>query len=233
MTASRAPAFLATLVWLGLPQPTAQADIDWPAAEKRLAQENAQLEKRPEGHNGTYFVICTLYYTPMESGFTAERGFDVTPETRPGLGGRTYPRDFLRSVKKEGFGRVAKPVRGLNYMRYEGSDRYGFASAPSGASCPAIKPRVTGAVKTSQRHLYKSSRIRIQDEAVKGVFGNDQWRIGDTGGGLRKWQIDLYWGEDEPLGPGRWIARPKGTTFEYGFSFVTVGEKVAASSPEE
>ena len=25
----------------------------------------------------------------------------------------------------------------------------------------------------------------------------------DTGGGLRRWQIDCYYGEDEPLGPGK------------------------------
>jgi hypothetical protein len=42
----------------------------------------------------------------------------------------------------------------------------------------------------------------------------------DTGGGLRRWQIDLYWGEDEPLGPGRLMARPRGTEFEYGYSLV-------------
>ena len=28
----------------------------------------------------------------------------------------------------------------------------------------------------------------------------------DTGGGLRRWQIDCYYGEDEPLGPGKFMA---------------------------
>jgi len=86
------------------------ADIPWPEVAQRLAYENDKLGRRPQGHNGEYFVVCTLYYTPKESGFTFERGFDATPVTKPGLHGRKYPRDFLRSVKKEGFGRITTPV---------------------------------------------------------------------------------------------------------------------------
>src|ERR1700716_1002457 len=78
--------------------PVLRADIPWPEVVQRLRQENEKLANRPSGHNGEYFVVCTLYYTPMESGFTAARGFDATPATKPGLHGRTYPRDFLRSV---------------------------------------------------------------------------------------------------------------------------------------
>jgi hypothetical protein len=77
------------------------------------------LARRPQGHNGEYFVVCTLYYTPKESGFTFERGFDATPVTKRGLRGRKYPRDFLRSVE----GRlwlIATPVNGRNYIRYNG-----------------------------------------------------------------------------------------------------------------
>src|SRR5439155_1993244 len=85
-------------------------DIPWPEVVQRLAYENEKLARRPQGHNGEYFVVCTLYYTPKESGFTFARGFDATPVTKPGLHGRTYPRDFLRSVKKEGFGRTVTPV---------------------------------------------------------------------------------------------------------------------------
>jgi hypothetical protein len=33
--------------------------------------------------------------------------------------------------------------------------------------------------------------------------------------------VDLYWGDDEPLGPGKLVARPRGTTFEYAFSEAT------------
>jgi hypothetical protein len=84
--------------------------IPWPEVTRKLADENAKLARRPGGHNGEYFVVCTLYFTPKESGFIAERGFDVTLVTRPGLHGRKYPRDFLRAVKKEGFGRLTNPA---------------------------------------------------------------------------------------------------------------------------
>src|SRR6266568_9189549 len=111
---------------------TARADIPWPEVVQRLAYENAKLERRPGGHAGEYFIVCTLYYTPKESGFTFERGFDATRVTKSGLHGQTYPRDFLRSVKKEGYGRIATPVNGHNYIRYNGGDSYGYSSAPSG-----------------------------------------------------------------------------------------------------
>jgi len=70
------------------------ADIPWPEVVQRLAYENDKLARRPQGHNGEYFVVCTLYYTPKESGFTFERGFDATAVRNPGLHGRKYPRDF-------------------------------------------------------------------------------------------------------------------------------------------
>src|SRR5438045_6311294 len=83
-----------------------RADIPWPEVVQRLAYENEKLLRRPQGHAGEYFIVCTLYYTPKESGFTFERGFDATRVSKPGLRGRAYPRDFLRSVMKEGYGRI-------------------------------------------------------------------------------------------------------------------------------
>src|ERR1043166_9902409 len=112
--------------------PAIYADIPWPQVVQRLTYENEKLARRPQGHDGEYFLVCTLYYTPKESGFTFERGFDATPVTKSGLHGRKYPRDFLRSVKKEGFGRIKTPVNGRNYIRYNGRDSYAYSSAPSG-----------------------------------------------------------------------------------------------------
>jgi hypothetical protein len=57
---------------------------------------------------------------------------------------------------------------------------------------------------------------------VQKVFGSTRWKIVDTGGGLRRWQMDCYYGEDEPLGPGRFMARPRGTMFEYAYSIARV-----------
>ena len=205
----------AACAWVILPQ--ILADIPWPEVVRRLAYENEKLAGRPQGHNGDYFVVCTLYYTPMESGFTFARGFDATPVTKPGLHGRRYPRDFLRSVKKEGVGRTITPVNGRGYIHYKGGNSYSFASHPSGGGGPLV-PRFSAAARLGQRGLRRGAVIETFSPAAKEVFGITRWKIVDTGGGLRRWQIDCYYGEDEPLGPGRLMARPRGTTFEYAYS---------------
>jgi hypothetical protein len=197
---------------------SAFADIPWPEVVQRLRQENQRLADRPQGHSGEYFVVCTLYYTPKESGFTFERGFDAALVTKPGLHGRKYPRDFLRSVKKEGFGRLRESVNGHAYIRYGGGNSFAFSSAPSGGG-GALVPRFSAATKPGQSGLRHGVTIETPDSTIRGVFGSTRWKIVDTGGGLRRWQVDLYWGEDEPLGPGRLMARPRGTIFEYAYSY--------------
>ena len=193
-----------------------RAEIPWPEVVRRLAYENEKLAQRLGGHAGEYFVVCTLYYTPMESGFTSGRGFDATPITKPGLHGRKYPRDFLRSVKKEGFGRIAVPVNGRYYIRYVSGNSYSYASRPTGG--PELVPRFSAAIKFNQSALRRGAIVETSSPTVKEVFGSTRWKIVDTGGGLRRWQLDLYYGEDEPLGPGRFMARPRGTTFEYAYA---------------
>jgi hypothetical protein len=194
----------------------ARADIPWPEVVQRLAYENEKLARRPQGHNDEYFVVCTLYYTPKESGFTFERGFDATPVSKPGLHGRTYPRDFLRSVKKEGFGRIKTSVNGRNYIRYNGGDSYAYSSAPSGGGGTLIA-RFSAAAKLSGP-LRRGWVLETTAPEVQRIFGSARWKIIDTGGGLRRWQIDCYFGEDEPLGPGKLMGRPRATTFEYAYS---------------
>src|ERR1700730_13912090 len=130
----------------------ARGDIPWPEVVQRLASENEKLARRPQGHSGEYFVVCTLYYTPMESGFTFERGFDATPVTRPGLHGHAYPRDFLRSVRKEGFGRIITPVNGRNYIRYNGGASFAFASRPTGGG-GSLMPHFSAATKLGRSGL--------------------------------------------------------------------------------
>ena len=210
MTAAISLCLLATMA-------QTRADIPWPEVVQRLAYENEKLAHRPQGHSGEYFVVCTLYYTPMESGFTFERGFDAAPVTKPGLHGRTYPRDFLRSVRKEGFGRIIRPVNGRNYIRYNGGDSFVFASRPTGSG-GSLVARFSAATKPVQSGLHHGLIIETPSSTVREIFGSTRWKIVDTGGGLRRWQIDLYYGEDEPLGPGRFMARPRGTTFEYAYS---------------
>src|SRR5216110_1862792 len=193
-----------------------RADIPWPEVVQRLAQENEKLARRPQGHAGEYLVVCTLYYTPKESGFTFEGGFDATRVTKPGLHGRTYPRDFLHSVKKEGYGRIMTPVNGHNHIRYNNGGSYSFAGPPSGGGGTLV-PRFSAAARLSGS-LRRGMILETASSDVQRVFGSKRWKIVDTGGGLRRWQMDCYYGEDEPLGPGRFMGRPRGTTFEYAYS---------------
>jgi len=195
---------------------TVRADIPWPEVRKYVTAENEKLSKRPGGRAGTYFVVCTVYYTPKESGFTAERGFDVTPVAARGLKGRKFSRDFLAAVKLEGFGRVNEPMKGLNYIRYQGRGRYSFAAQPLGRGTTVLVPRQSAAAR-GRKFLKPGQILVIEDAEIRKIFGSNEWTIADTGGGLRRWQLDLYWGEDEPMAPQS-LGRPKGTTFEYGYA---------------
>lgn len=197
-----------------------QADIPWPEVRQRVTAENEKLSKRPGGRAGNCFVVCTVYYTPKESGFTAERGFDVTPVAARGLKGRKFSRDFLAAVKLEGFGRVNEPMNGLNYIRYQGRGRYSFAQQPLGRGTTVLVPRQSAAAR-GRKFLKPGQVLVIEDPEIRKIFGSTEWTIADTGGGLRRWQLDLYWGEDEPMGP-QFLARPRGTTFEYGYAEATV-----------
>src|SRR5712671_6203262 len=161
--------------------PQLHADIPWPEVVQRLSYENEKLARRPQGHNGEYFVVCTLYYTPKESGFTFQRGFDATPIRKPGLKGRTYPRDFLRSVKKEGFGRIVTPVNGRNYICYSGGGSFAFGSHPTGGG-GVLVDRYSAAAKLGQSGLRRGAIIQTESPTVQKVFGSSRWKIMDTGG---------------------------------------------------
>ena len=198
---------------------SAFAEIPWPEVTQRLASENEKLARRPGGHAGEYFIVCTLYYTPKESGFTFERGFDATRMTRPGLHGHTYPRDFLHAVRKEGYGRISSPVNGHSYIRYL-RGAYSFAGPPSSGGGTLV--RGFSAAARLSGPLRRGLTLETSATEVQKTFGSARWKIVDTGGGLRRWQIDCYYGEDEPLGAGRLAARPRGTAFEYAYSTARV-----------
>jgi hypothetical protein len=177
----------------------------------------APTEETAEG-KAYQVYYCTIYYTPRESGFTAERGFDDTRVSAPGLKGRKYPAAFLEAVKREGFGRLGEPVNGQAYLQYVGGGRYQFAKAALGNRGNVLVPRVSCAVSKSNPFLRRGQVLQIQSPTVEEVTGSREWRVEDTGGGLHPLQIDLYWGEDDPLGAvGRMRARPAGTRMEYAF----------------
>ncbi|HSI61788.1 MAG TPA: hypothetical protein VLE43_01680 [Candidatus Saccharimonadia bacterium] len=186
--------------------------------QRRLGE--TRPEKTEEGT--TYHVFyCTLYYTPKESGFTAERGFDVTPVAAPGLGGLKLPKSFLQAVKMEGFGRLKEPVKERSYIRYAGGGRYAFAKAPLGSRGNVLVLRQSCAISSRNPYLRHRMILHTTSPTVHSVTGSTQWHAADTGGGIHPLQIDLYWGEDEPLGAlGRERARPAGTRMEYAFDVV-------------
>lgn len=160
-------------------------------------------------------MFCTVYYTPLEEGFTAARGFDMTKETRRGLGGRHYSKDFLRAVVVEGFGRLAKPYNGNRYIKYDG--RWGYSNRILGNRNNTLVDRKSAAVYRRNPALPKNTTLTILDPDVFDALGSLEWETADTGGGLTMWQIDLYWGEDYPLGPGMDRFRPAGCPFAIKF----------------
>ena len=151
-------------------------------------------------HPPVFYFFCTVYYTPRETGFTAERGFDVTPEWVRGLGSRTFPKNFVRATKMEGFGRMAKPAsRGSKYLKYDG--RWGYGTRPLGNRNNTLIDRKSAAVHRSSRIFRKGIPLHVLDPEIYNCFGGSEFETADTGGGLFTSQIDLYWGEDDPLGP--------------------------------
>lgn len=186
--------------------------------ELRARRRQFHPEQTAEGTMHSRIFFCTIYYTPKESGFTTERGFDATPITAAGLHGRKYPRDFLLAVKKEGFGRINEPIDGQNYIRWTGDSRYAFADAPVGRRGEVLIPRHSCAISSRNKFLHQHTRLRIKSQTVNDETGSDEWLVCDTGPGVHPLQIDLYWGEDEPRGAvGRQRARPRGTWMEYAF----------------
>jgi hypothetical protein len=81
-----------------------------------------------------------------------------------------------------------------------------------------LVPRYSGAMKGGDGRLRRGATIEISSPELQKIFGSSRWKIMDTGGGLRRWQIDCYFGEDEPLGPGKFMGRPRATTFEYAYA---------------
>ena len=199
---------------------------DMKVSELKRRVSQARPEQTSDGTIYPHFFFCTIYYTPKESGFTTERGFDSTPMSAPGLRGRKFPRDFLLAVKKEGFGRMNEPVDGNDYIRWIGEGRYAFAKAPVGRRGEVLIPRRSCAISSRNQFLRQHAALVIKSQTVQEEIGNDEWFVCDTGSGVHPLQIDLYWGEDEPRGAiGRQRARPRGTWMEYAFEVDVIAKR--------
>lgn len=150
----------------------------------------------------------TLYYTPRESGFTKSAGFDTKLETRPGLGGRRFPRAFLKAVEMEGFGRIEHPVDGKHYIAHYGGT-WKFAEEPVDAKGQPLEPKKSAAVDEGHGRLRPGAEFKLEFENAGGTIERKTWKVTDTGSGLEEKQIDLYWGEADPKGPGALITIPE------------------------
>ncbi|MEA3213131.1 MAG: hypothetical protein QOE70_6188 [Chthoniobacter sp.] len=152
---------------------------------------------------------CTLYYTPKESGFSQDGGFDMTPESRSGLEGQKYPRDFLRAVEKEGFGRLKEPFGGKAYVRYAGG-KWTFAEQAVDQNQAPLVARESCAIGPRHGLVKHNATLSVRSKDMPEEFARLRWKVTDTGSGVGRRQLDLYWGEDDPLGPGPRLCRPKG-----------------------
>lgn len=186
-----------------------------PPEPKFVRLEIVATTPPPENILATYdhTFRCTLYYSPQETGFTKEGGFDVTPDTRPGLQDHHYPKDFLRAVEVEGFGRLKEAVQGKPYLRYW-SKQWGFAEQPVDNRQRPLIPKQSCAVSKPYELVQSEALLRIHSPDLPFHFNNLRWKVCDTGSGLQARQLDLYWGEDDPLGPGKKICQPKGFDHE-------------------
>jgi hypothetical protein len=176
---------------------------------------------RPEVYSSIFEnkFHCTLYYTPRQAGFSGARGFDMTLETRSGLKEQKYPRDFLLAVEKEGFGRLSNPFQGKGYLRYW-SGEWSFADQPIDHLQRPLIAKSSCAISGKQKQLTPDLVLKIRALNAPADFSELSWKAADTGSGLEEWQIDLYWGEDDPLGPAKQLSRPKSGVFD--LSGVTV-----------
>ncbi|HEX8679278.1 MAG TPA: hypothetical protein VF683_04940, partial [Chthoniobacterales bacterium] len=135
---------------------------------------------------------------------------------------------FLRAVKLEGYGRMAAPVKGRSYLAYD-AGTYRYADAPKARGITPLEARVTAAARRGQPGLAQQAEVITTDAEIEKVFGATRWKIADTGGGLKRWQLDLYWGEDDPMNPER-LGRPRGTDFEYAYTEVKIVEPEAPAA---
>jgi len=166
-----------------------------------LANVYATFDQPPT----THYFFCTVYYTPRESGFTKSGGFNVSPTKPRGLS-REFPADFVKATGVEGFGKIADPTGNRAYLKYDGT--WGYHHRILGNRNNTLVDRESIAVHRRNPLFSHGARVWILDPELYNTFGSLRYQTADTGGGLYRSQIDIYWGEDDPLGPGADIWRP-------------------------
>lgn len=172
---------------------------------RRYTEVLADIYETFDGVPETHYFFCTVYYTPRESGFTRSGGFNMAPTQPRGLR-RSFPADFVKATTVEGFGLMSEPSGASRYLKYDGT--WGYRDRILGNRNNTLVDRESIAVHRRNPLFSAGSRVWILDPELYHTFGSVRYRTADTGGGLYRSQIDLYWGEDDPLGPGADIWRP-------------------------
>lgn len=188
-------------VFCEIAPPRAQAVEGIRTFTEALADVYETFDRPPE----THYFFCTVYYTPRETGFTKELGYNVTPTTPRGLS-RSFPADFVKATGIEGFGRMKENSGANPYLKYDGT--WGYRTRILGNRNNTLQDRESLAVHRGNPLFHPGVRVWILDPELYNTFGAMRYQTADTGGGLYRSQIDLYWGEDDPLGPGADIWRP-------------------------
>ncbi len=96
----------------------------------------------------------------------------------------------------EGTGRLEKPgPKGQKYIDYLGQ----YRTKPLGNRNNKLTERKSAAVHQRNPLFKHGTPLRVLDPQIFNTFGSSDFETGDTGGGLFNSQIDLYWGEDDPM----------------------------------
>ncbi len=98
----------------------------------------------------------------------------------------------------EGTGKLEKPgPNGQTYIDYLGN----YRKHSLGNRNNVLTARKSAAVHLRNPLFKHGTPLRVLDPQIFNTFGSTDFETGDTGGGLFKSQIDLYWGEDDPRDP--------------------------------
>jgi hypothetical protein len=142
---------------------------------------------------------CTVYFTPREEGYTSRNGFRTEPVSLPGIPGRTFPRDFVKIVRTEGFGRLKRPIGGKQYISSLAGGRWKLESKPVGRRMNPLVPLQSCAISIEGSRLRPGDWILIKSDRLPRALTEQPWRVDDVGAGVGRNQVDLYWGEDVSL----------------------------------
>jgi hypothetical protein len=163
-----------------------------------IAFESEEHAMIPAKYKRGFF--CTIYFTPDESGFTPAKGFtqaQLAVENRT-VDGKTVSakKRFWERVRIEGAGRLQTAQHGHDYVGYW-SNAYHFISAPKGTHNIDLVEKYSCA--TDRNIIGRSWEIQTVNNHIEEVFGSSNWRGDDVGGAIQGYDIDLYFGDAEPL----------------------------------